>query len=174
MRMKKGQVWIETVIYILVGLSLISLILAFAIPKVNEKRDRAIIEQMINSLVVLDGKINEVIDAGEDNRRIVDFSMKTGSLYFDSSNERISFILDELNKPYSEPGVKIPLGRVIVETIKKQKTFNINLSLEYPGTDLTFQGRNDLKKFNPASIPYKFSIENKGIVDGKLNVDISL
>ncbi len=172
--MKKGQVWIETVIYILVGLSLISLILAFAIPKVNEKRDRAIVEQMINSLIVLDGKINEVIDAGEDNRRIVDFSMKTGSLYFDSPNDRITFTLDGTKKPYSEPGVKVPLGRVIIETVEGKKTFSINLNLEYSGTDLTFQGRDELKKFNPASIPYKFYIENKGSSGGKLNVDIGL
>ena len=68
---KRGQVWIETVIYILIGLSLIALVLTFVMPKVNEQRDRLIIEQTIASLGFLDDKINEVIDIGKDNKRLV-------------------------------------------------------------------------------------------------------
>ena len=57
---KSGQVWIETVLYTLIGLVLIGLALGFIMPKINEARDKALVEQAINSLAELDSKITEV------------------------------------------------------------------------------------------------------------------
>ncbi len=171
---KRGQVWIETVIYILIGLSLIALVLTFVMPKVNEQRDRLIIEQTIASLGFLDDKINEVIDTGKDNKRIVEFGMRRGELYFDSGENKIVFVLRELTKPYSEPGVKIPVGRIIVESAEGRKTSIVNLTVQYGNTaDLSFDNQEIEKKFDPSVTPYKFSIENKGIVNNLYNIDIS-
>ena len=57
----KGQVWIETVVYILIGLALIAIVLAFVMPRINEEKNKAIVEQTIKALSVLDDKINEVV-----------------------------------------------------------------------------------------------------------------
>jgi len=81
MMKKTAQVWIETVLYTLIGLALIGLALGFIIPKVNEARDKSLVEQSISSLSTLDEKINEVIQRGPGNRRTADFSMKKGELY---------------------------------------------------------------------------------------------
>ena len=61
MRNKKGQVWIETVLYTLIGISLIGLVLAFVTPKINEAKDRAVVEQTINSLSTFDEKMNAAL-----------------------------------------------------------------------------------------------------------------
>jgi len=38
--MKRAQVWVETVIYTLIGLSIMGVVLAVAIPKINETKDK--------------------------------------------------------------------------------------------------------------------------------------
>src|SRR3989338_6599307 len=108
----RGQVWVETVIYILIGLGLIALVLAFVVPKINQEKDRIAVEQTISSLNLLDDKINEVIENGVGNKRIVEFSISRGELFIkaDSENEqedKIEFVISGLTKPYSEVGKKI-------------------------------------------------------------------
>ncbi len=170
---RRGQVWIETVIYILIGLTLIGLVLAFVMPKVNEQKDRLIVEQTISSLAFLDDKINEVIDAGKDNRRIVEFGMRRGELHFNPANEEIVFILKDLTKPYSEPGIKIPVGRIVVESSEGRKTSEVNLTIRYGNVvNLNFDGQGEEKKFDPSVTPYGFFIENKGIINGKHTINI--
>ena len=43
----KAQIWVETVIYTLVAITLISLVLAFALPAINQRRDQNIVESSI-------------------------------------------------------------------------------------------------------------------------------
>ena len=166
---KKGQVWIETVIYILIGLILIGMALTFIVPKVNEEKDKSAVEQTIVSLKVLDDKINEVIDRGKDNKRVVEFGMKRGEMYFIPENDKIVFVIDGLTKPYSEPGVSVPVGRVIVETTEAKNRISVNLTLDYGGLggNLTFNGAENAKKFTSSVSPYRFSIENKGKPTGE-------
>ena len=70
MSKKKGQVWIETVIYTLIGISLIALVLAFVMPKLNEKKDKLVIEQAAGALRELESKIDETIENPPLNRRL--------------------------------------------------------------------------------------------------------
>ena len=46
---KKSQVWVETVIYTLIGLSIIGILLAVLKPTVESTKDRLMIEQIIES-----------------------------------------------------------------------------------------------------------------------------
>src|SRR3990167_8627253 len=102
--MKKGQVWVETVIYTLIGISFIGVVLAFVTPKIQEYQDKAIIEQTIDSFNILDKKINEVLSAPL-NTRIVEFQLKKGKIYFDPIREEVYFVLDNSRALYSENGV---------------------------------------------------------------------
>jgi hypothetical protein len=78
---KRGQIWVETVIYTLIGLSLIGLVLAIVTPKINDYRDRTVIDQTIESLNLFDEKVGEVLGA-PGNARVVEFRMKRGNLGF--------------------------------------------------------------------------------------------
>lgn len=170
----KGQVWIETVVYILIGLALIAIVLAFVMPRINEEKNKVIVEQTIKALDVFDDKIKEVIDAGIENRRIVDFSMRAGELYVTKGSE-IIFILEDLNEPYSEPGVKIPVGRIIAVTTEGKKSSSVNLTLQYWSmANLTFDGKEETKKFSSSSIPYRFSIENKGLAADNIKYNVEI
>lgn len=170
---KRAQVWIETVLYTLIGLALIGLVLAFITPKITQARDKLIVEQTISSLNVLDEKINIVLDGGPDNIRIVDFTIKRGALYFNSSSDEIVFIIDDLKYPYSQPNVTINYGRISVYSEQGQKNSLVSLKMSY-SSNLTYSGTDQLKKFSAASVPYKFSIHNLGNInnDGINVVDI--
>ncbi len=167
---KLGQVWIETVLYTLIGLALIGLVLAFVTPKITQARDKLVVEQTISSLNVLDEKINIVLDGGPDNIRIVDFTIKRGELYFNSSSDEIVFIISDLKTPYSQPNVTISYGRISVYSQEGQKNSLVSLKMGYDA-NITYDGFDQERKFSAASVPYKFSIHNLGNINGDgLNV----
>ena len=97
MRQKKiGQIWIETVVYTVIGLTLIGVVLTFVTPKLAESRDRSVVEQSIASLQIFDDKISEVYNQGIGSRRIISaFSLKRGTLTIDSSADKIILIAAE-------------------------------------------------------------------------------
>ncbi|HIG52267.1 TPA: hypothetical protein EYQ19_02530 [Candidatus Pacearchaeota archaeon] len=165
--MKKGQIWVETVIYTLIGLSLIALVLTIVTPKINEAKDRAVIEQSIKSLKKISLKIEEVSQA-PGNVRNVEFSMKRGSLIFNMSDDLIFFEIDDSSTIYSEPGAEIPIiGKINVTTTEGLKEHKISLKLDVR-QDLQFDEGGLLlsggkKTINYAKTPYKFIIKNEGI-----------
>jgi type II secretory pathway pseudopilin PulG len=159
---KKGQIWIETVIYLLIGLALIALVLAFVLPRVDEQKDRVVVDQTLVSLSVFDEKINEVVGTGEGNRRVVDFSMRAGELLIDADNDELVFTLRGMTEPYSEPGIKVPVGRVLVESTEGRSESSVDLTLKLSGIDLRIDGIEGSSKINPSTIPYRFSINHLG------------
>ena len=166
MKNKRGQVWIETVIYTLIGLALIGIILAIISPKITQARDRITVEQTIESLSVIDETINILIDKGPGNiRQIEEFKMRRGELYINASGDNIAFVLDDLKTSYSEPNVTIKIGPVKVYTEEGKKYNPVTLTLDYQGiANITYGGLDlpEPKKFVAAAIPYKFSLKNLG------------
>jgi len=154
---KKGQVWIETVIYTLIGLAIIGILLAVVRPQINSMRDRLAIEQTIESLNEFDG----TMDISLGNRRRIDFKISKGSLFIDGVNDNIYWILEDSNKEYSEPGVVVGLGAMEILTTG-DKPWTINLSLDYSNLNVTYQGADEVKELESAGTPYGIFVENEG------------
>ena len=161
----RGQVWVETVIYTLIGLSLIGLVLSLVTPRINEYRDRATIEQTIESMSVIDGKINEVLQA-PGNVRVVDFRMKQGALYFDAMNDTIFYVLDGTSAVYSEVGQEASIGRVSVLTERKGSDYTVTLTLPY-SVNIDYSINQTVRKYTAASLPYRFSFTHEGFTLGE-------
>lgn len=170
---KRGQIWVETVIYTLIGLSLIGLVLAILTPQIKSYRDRNLIEQTIDSLTLIDAKIREVLDA-PGNKRKVEFSLAKGYFFIDVVDNKLRWEFEDSNVEYSESGIDINIGRIIVRTDEASKGYKVTLEAPY-SYDITYKDSNtDEKQFGPTSIPYKIFIENKGLnSDGDIIVDIS-
>ncbi|MDP1695841.1 MAG: hypothetical protein Q8L29_02940 [archaeon] len=159
---KRGQVWIETVLYTLIALVLIGVVLAFITPKINDARDRALVEQTATALNIFDEKVNAVLRA-PGNRRELAFTLKRGEMFIDGETNVVKIIISDLKKPYSEPGAVISEGRVKILTEQLQKSNSVTLTLNYTGiADITYTGGNSVYKFSQASTPYVITIENKG------------
>ncbi|MBX4196558.1 hypothetical protein KW805_03145 [Candidatus Pacearchaeota archaeon] len=174
---KRGQVWVETVIYTLIGLSLMGLALGFITPKLTQMRDRSVVEQAIGSLTTIDTTVNDVLTA-PGNRRVVDFTMKRGDLFIDSQADEIRMVISGLKKPYSEPGIEIK-NRVSILSEQQQASYSVTLKLKYttasgkPYVNITYNDADTLKKFTAASTAYKFYILSKGTVNGLEVVSVS-
>ena len=154
---KRGQIWVETVIYTLIGLAVIGLVMAVALPKINEKKDEIVIEQSIEALGNIDDKIYEVINKGVGNQRVINLEIRKGSLVVDMKENTISWVLDS-SFPYSEVDMEVPLGRITVTT-RAGNPWEIELKMSY-AVDLRYEGRVDgTKQMDPAPTPYNFMIE---------------
>lgn len=159
-RDRKGQIWVETVIYILIAFVMIGLVLSFVRPKVEELKDKAIIDQTVELLNTLDETFSEVIVPG--NKRIIDLSINKGTLNFDSENDSLYFEMDS-NYMYSEPGTGILVGNINVSTTEKGKYYYVVLLRDYSSQyNITYGGIDTSKSISKSSVPYKMVIENYG------------
>lgn len=162
MAMKRGQVWVETVVYTMIGLALIGLVLTIMTPKINEYKDRTVIEQTIDALRLLDSKISEVLQEGPGNVRNIDFGLKRGDLYINFSSDEIYYQLEDSRVLYSEPGDETSIGRIKVLTTEGNINHKVKLTLDYE-SDLVFQNKEvKFKKFTAAAVPYRLSISHLG------------
>ena len=164
---KKSQIWIETVIYTLIGLSVIAIILAMVIPRIEKIQDRTIVEQTITAMDKLNGKILESSQTAG-NVRIVNFKIAKGRLEIDSGNNAIIYILEDVRLEMSEPDVDIDKGNVVLRTEKAGSKFKISLTMAYT-IDLTYQDKEETKTLSAGAVPYKIIIENTGT---KINLEV--
>jgi len=163
----RGQVWIETVIYTLIAFALIATALTYIKPKIEEIQDKAIIEQTLSMMEDIDSVIMSAVQGGAGNTRIIELSIKKGSLNIDSSNDKIVYEI-ESRHTYTEPCIKEPciginIGNIAAVT-KKQGKFNlITLTRDYSSDyDIQYKLSENSKTISKSSTPYKLSIENLG------------
>ena len=157
---KRGQIWVETIIYTLIAFALIGLVLAFVKPKIEEIQDRSVIEQSISILEDIDLIINTLGDSG--NQRVITLGISKGVLDIDGENDKLFFEIESRNI-YSEPGKNVTIGNVIVFTEKKGRINEVTLTRNYKGEyNITYQNMDELRKISKASTPYTLLIANKG------------
>ncbi len=170
---KKAQVWVETVIYTLIGLTIIGVILAVATPAIDKYKDEILLEQTISALNKVNDEISETKET-VGNSRIVEFRIKKGNVLVDAQNEKIIYTLEESRLEYSQPEKIVEQGDININTSKRGKKYDISLALAYSddNIDLIYNDENENKVFNPAPIPYKWYIENNGTFEGKIQINI--
>lgn len=174
---KLGQVWVETVIYTLIVLTIIGLFLSFARPKIEEMQDKSIIEQSIGMLEQIDGIISNIVQGGTGNQRIVEIGIKKGTLKIDSVNDQLVFEIDG-RYAYTEPGKDgqpgeyVQIGRVLVTTENRGEIKRVKLISNYSNIyNITYQMKEDIKPITKAPNPYSMTISNKGGTPTQINFD---
>lgn len=166
---RRSQVWIETVIYTLIGITIIGILLAVSKPKIDSMKDRLSIEQTIESLNNINDKIYEVQRA-PGNKRVINLKISKGSFVIDPESDQIIWTIDSSYK-YSEIDLAIDLGNINVKTTEANP-YKVELWANY-SVDITNNQKTDLKELSAAPSPYSLYIENMGTSDtGKINVDI--
>src|SRR3989339_625134 len=95
--MKRGQVWVETVIYTLIAFVMIGSVLAFVKPKVEEMQDKAIIEQSIGMMEDINTIVLSLVHGGAGNKRKIELGIKKGILMIDGQNNKLIFEIESGN-----------------------------------------------------------------------------
>lgn len=168
----RGQIWVETVIYTLIGLSIIGILLAFATPKINEMKDKLRINEAIDILGEIDSRIIDSKSA-PGNVRIVNVEVSKGMLIINSTNDSILWFLESTHE-YSEEDQIISIGDLIILTEGQGGANYITLKREYSSTNLTVEGKEEVLELDVASVPYQLVIKSQGDFKNGLNIDFSL
>ena len=170
----RSQVWVETAIYTLIGLTLLAIVLSVAVPQVNKSKDRSVIRQTSDSLDDLDNKILEIVEVAG-NTRIFYFNFEKGRLEVNGVDDNINYILENTNLKFSEPGKNIKYRDLDILTETYGKRYTVKLLLNYKDIiDITYNDKDENKAFFGGV--YKVKISNKGFDnvknEFKINFDI--
>ena len=172
-RGKFGQIWIETAIYTLIGLTIIGIVLSVISPEIEKIKERSIISQTIDALNNLNVEIQKV-EQSEGNVKIIDFKITKGKLDIVPKDKKIIYTLENTKLEFSEEGQQIKQGDILLKTEKIGKRFNIILELSYNNLDITFDEDDKLKTLHGSPSPYKLKIVNVGNKIGdKIHIDFS-
>lgn len=169
---KKSQVWIETVIYTLIGLAIIGILLGIIKPVIEERQDKAIIEQSIEMLNTLSNEIDELRYYGVGNSRIIELKIKNG-IFTINKNDSLEFFLDSKHG-YSQNDEEVEIGKIKAKTTKKTKGYNVALKLDYKDSlNLTWNHEDEERVLQKAPVPYRIIMLNNGTLDKLVNIDFS-
>ena len=172
MKEKKGQIWVETVIYMLVAFAMIALVLAFIRPKIEELRDKAVIDQSIEIMNGIDETFSDILVPG--NKRTLEVGIKRGTFIMNSVEDKL-IIEIESSYVYSEPDIEIFVGDLSIITQEKGKYNLVTITRDYGNIyNITYQDQDVTKSLTKSSIPYKLFITNKGKTGGIVNINIDL
>jgi len=170
---KRGQVWVETVIYVLIGLTIIAILIALITPRVKEMNDKAIVEQSINSLSSVDEKIYATLMSPSSQREI-DLYFRKGEYIINSEDNTISFSLKGTNLLYSQLNKTVRQGEIYILTSGKKDNYDIMLTLNYSSFNVTFNGRDENKVLTASSTGYRLLVRNNGKVGDYTQININI
>jgi hypothetical protein len=159
---KRGQVWVETVIYTLIALVLIGAVLAIALPNIEKMKDQAQIEKSVAMMKDLDSTITLIGIPG--NKRIIEIGLKSGDLKIDGIEDKIVFSM-ETEGEYSEVGEEVVDGKLIILTEKKGGANLVTVTLDYASknTNLTYDDEDMIKSFSSSGTSYNFVISKRDL-----------
>lgn len=171
---KFSQIWVETAIYTLIGLTLIAIVLAIANPQIEKIKDRSAVRQAIQALETLDNKVSEV-EQSVGSVAVPQIQIGKGKVIINATNESLSYMLADTSLEFSQVGTNIKEGNLIVRTDKHGNKFNVFLIRYYKGINITYNGEETESFLEPGAIPYKIRIENKGqdVAQNKITIDFN-
>lgn len=167
---KKAQIWIETVIYTLIGLILIGMVLAVAKPAINKMKDQNVVKDTITSMNEIDNQIDEVKNGGTSSAKKTFFLITKGELIIDGKSDKIRFVIDDISYAASEAetvsrNVSIPTSNLKIQTQKLGKGYRVEIWRDFSSDNIDIQFDGDIDKqktFNLAPTPYVLMVENLG------------
>lgn len=171
---KKGQVWVETVVYTLIAFVILGAVLGFAKPKIENLQDKSTIKNSIGVLKDMDKVVREVSSVAG-NKRKLEIEVDRGYFLIDSESDSINYEI-ETSYSYSEPGQTIKEGNVEIKNEDLGEINRLNAKIPYEGQyNLTLGGEEGSKKLTSSSTSYEVLISNKGKQNNaELNIDFEV
>lgn len=169
----RGQVWVETVIYLLIAFIMMGLVLSYVKPKIEDMRDQTVIKQSLEIIKEIENSVMTIGSTG--NKRLIEVGVKKGEFMIDSTNDKIIFEI-ETDYKYSESGEPVYDGNVKIITEGENQYSKVILERDFKNEyDFIYDGAAVNKTLPKASTAYKLFIENKGVgtQPGKLVIDFS-
>ena len=165
--MKKASIWISAVLYIALGVLIITLVLAAGMPLIEKMKDQNVFVQSKKMMYVLDQNIRDVANEGPGSRRYLSpFEINKGSVEVDLEPNNITWTMLTTNKlmEYNSldnlGDLQFKEGNLIIWLDETKNEDEYLLTLKLPYED--FAEINLGKGGNPLSGKYALSIYHTG------------
>lgn len=91
---RKGQIWISAVLYMALGVIVLTIILAAGVPMIQKMKDKNVLAQTKTLFYTIDENVKAVTNEGPGSRRYLSpFEIKAGDFYVDSDADQIRWQL---------------------------------------------------------------------------------
>lgn len=129
---KKGDIWISAVLYMALGIIVLTIVLAAGLPVVNKMKDRQTLVQTKNLMSELDKNIRTVYNEGPSSKRTLDIKIGRGEFEIFEDEDQINWTL-KTSVLLSEPGIPITEGNLIILTKEEAISgdYKVTISLNY-------------------------------------------
>lgn len=158
---KKGDIWISAVLYIALGMVLITLVLTAGVPLVNKIQDKNAVVQSKTVMFSIDENIRAVASEGPGSRRVLSpLEIQKGELSIDAANEKITWSMPTKNQ-MMDPDTDFKEGNLNLnlESTALAEEYKMVLSLDYSNSiDIALAE----KSLNQLIGTYALSIEHLG------------
>ncbi len=122
---EKGEIWVSAVIYVLVGVIVLTIVIQAGIPLIKKLQERNSVNQARNTFTALDQQIQEIAKEGQGSQRVVPLDVSEGTVKVEDSKLRWKI---ETSSKIIEPKTRIELGNLIIAS-------DVDVSaVEHPGS----------------------------------------
>lgn len=111
--MKKGQVWVSAVLYILIVSVAIVIVLNAGLPLLDQMKDKTSYTRTRDTMLSLDKHIEDVTAEGEGSQRVVSVEIRNGELNLDEG--MLSWEM-QTDADIVEPRSKLEYGNLVVSS----------------------------------------------------------
>jgi hypothetical protein len=135
---KKGDIWVSAVLYIALGMVIITIVLAAGIPLITKMKDKNTVAQTKRVMLSIDDNIGAVATEGPGSRRVLSpLEIGSGQLqvYTGADRDYIEWKMTTKNK-MMEPGINFQEGTLnlrLDDTIIEDQ-YDIIIAMNYTGT----------------------------------------
>ena len=188
-KIKKGQIWVSTVLYIALGIVAMTLILGAGIPMINKMKERNAVIEAKSVMHAVSQAITTVVTEGPGSKRVLDpVIIKGGKLLFKVDEEKVRWEMktsalmmeycptEDINERgecddddliQREGDLKV----FLLETIVVDE-YMITIDIDYPasGINLAYTSENEIRGSLTGS--HLVAISNDGAINQRTTVGI--
>lgn len=122
---KKGEIWVSAVIYVLVGVVVLTIVIQAGVPLIKSLQERSNVNRARSSFTALDQQIQEIAREGQGSQRVVPLEVSEGTVKVEDSRLRWKI---ETTSKIIEPKTRFELGNLVIAS-------DVDVSAaEYPGS----------------------------------------
>lgn len=159
---KKGDIWVSAVLYIALGMVVITLILSAGLPLISKMRDRNTIAQTKTVMFDIDNNIKAVVNEAKGSTRYLSpVDISAGQLYIDQGeSNKVEWSMKTKNK-MMEPDTLFNEGDLSLElkTTAIEDEYDMALSFDYNSKNIDIVVTPNA---NPFQGRFSFTIKNNG------------
>jgi hypothetical protein len=166
--MKRGSIWISAVLYIALGVIVITLVLSAGIPLIKKMKDQNIFSQTKKLMYIIDENIRDVVNEGPGSKRYLSpLEINEGILTINPETNNITWTMITTNRLFESNPLSNPKqltfneGNLVIwlDETQNEGEYELNLELAYtPVADITLSSESG----NPFIGKYNLLIYHTG------------